>query len=115
MDRGELPRRSRRGERLSRMADRRRAARDDCRAWVAGLRGTARDSGPGRGADRRAVDLGTTDVGDQARADRVGAGVPVTSPASAIAAVLLYRIATYYLPPAWGFPAMLWLQHNRYL
>jgi len=36
-------------------------------------------------------------------------------PEAAIAAVLLYRIATYYLPPAWGFPAMLWLQRNRYL
>jgi uncharacterized membrane protein YbhN (UPF0104 family) len=34
---------------------------------------------------------------------------------AAISAVLLYRIATFYLPPAWGFPAMLWLQHNRYL
>jgi uncharacterized membrane protein YbhN (UPF0104 family) len=34
---------------------------------------------------------------------------------AALAAVLLYRIATYYLPPAWGFPAMLWLQRNRYL
>jgi uncharacterized membrane protein YbhN (UPF0104 family) len=34
---------------------------------------------------------------------------------AAIAAVLLYRIATYYLPPVWGFPAMLWLQRNRYL
>jgi uncharacterized protein (TIRG00374 family) len=37
------------------------------------------------------------------------------TPEAAIAAVLLYRIATYYLPPAWGFPAMLWLQRNRYL
>ncbi len=37
------------------------------------------------------------------------------APAAAIAAVLLYRISTYYLPPAWGFPAMLWLHHNRYL
>ena len=36
------------------------------------------------------------------------------TPEAAIAAVLLYRISTYYLPPAWGFPAMLWLQHNRY-
>ena len=36
-------------------------------------------------------------------------------PEAAIAAVLLYRISTYYLPPAWGFPAMLWLQRNRYL
>jgi uncharacterized membrane protein YbhN (UPF0104 family) len=34
---------------------------------------------------------------------------------TAIAAVLLYRIATYYLPPAWGFPALVWLQRNRYL
>jgi uncharacterized membrane protein YbhN (UPF0104 family) len=37
------------------------------------------------------------------------------SPEAAIAAVLIYRISTYYLPPAWGFPAMLWLQRNRYL
>jgi len=41
-----------------------------------------------------------------------GAGM---TPEAAIAAVLLYRIATYYLPPAWGSPAMLWLQRNRYL
>jgi uncharacterized membrane protein YbhN (UPF0104 family) len=34
---------------------------------------------------------------------------------AALAAVLLYRIATYYLPPTWGFGAMLWLQRNRYL
>jgi uncharacterized membrane protein YbhN (UPF0104 family) len=34
---------------------------------------------------------------------------------AAISAVLLYRIATFYLPPAWGFPALLWLQRNRYL
>jgi hypothetical protein len=37
------------------------------------------------------------------------------SPETAIAAVLLYRISTYYLPPAWRFPAMVWLQRNRYL
>ena len=37
------------------------------------------------------------------------------APEAAIAAVLLYRAATYYLPPVWGFPAMLWLQRNRYL
>jgi hypothetical protein len=36
-------------------------------------------------------------------------------PEAAIAAVLLYRISTYYLPPVRGFPAMLWLQRNRYL
>jgi len=34
---------------------------------------------------------------------------------AAIAAVLLYRISTFYLPPLWGFFAMLWLQRNRYL
>jgi uncharacterized membrane protein YbhN (UPF0104 family) len=34
---------------------------------------------------------------------------------AALAAVLLYRISTYYLPPVWGFGAMLWLQRNRYL
>jgi glycosyltransferase 2 family protein len=34
---------------------------------------------------------------------------------AAIAAVLLYRISTFYLPPVWGFFAMLWLQRNRYL
>jgi uncharacterized membrane protein YbhN (UPF0104 family) len=34
---------------------------------------------------------------------------------AAVAAVLLYRLATFYLPPLWGFPAMLWLQRNRYL
>jgi uncharacterized protein (TIRG00374 family) len=37
------------------------------------------------------------------------------TPESAVAAVLLYRIATYYLPPVWGFFAMQWLQRNRYL
>jgi uncharacterized protein (TIRG00374 family) len=34
---------------------------------------------------------------------------------AALAAVLLYRISTFYLPPLWGFFAMLWLQRNRYL
>jgi uncharacterized membrane protein YbhN (UPF0104 family) len=34
---------------------------------------------------------------------------------AALAAVLLYRIATYYLPPVWGFFAMQWLQRNRFL
>ena len=36
-------------------------------------------------------------------------------PEAAIAAVLLYRISTFYLPPVWGFFAMQWLQRNRYL
>jgi uncharacterized membrane protein YbhN (UPF0104 family) len=34
---------------------------------------------------------------------------------AALAAVLLYRISTYYLPPLWGFFALRWLQRNRYL
>jgi glycosyltransferase 2 family protein len=37
------------------------------------------------------------------------------SPEAAVAAVLLYRISTYYLPPLWGFFALRWLQRNRYL
>jgi uncharacterized protein (TIRG00374 family) len=37
------------------------------------------------------------------------------SPEAAVAAVLLYRISTYYLPPLWGFFALRWLQQNRYL
>ncbi len=34
---------------------------------------------------------------------------------SALAAVLLYRIATFYLPPVWGFFALRWLQRRSYL
>ncbi len=34
---------------------------------------------------------------------------------AAVAAVLLYRISTYYLPPVWGFLALRWLERNRYL
>jgi len=34
---------------------------------------------------------------------------------AALAAVLLYRVSTFYLPPTWGFFAMRWLQRNRYL
>jgi uncharacterized membrane protein YbhN (UPF0104 family) len=34
---------------------------------------------------------------------------------AALAAVLLYRISTFYLPPIWGFFALRWLQRNRYL
>jgi uncharacterized membrane protein YbhN (UPF0104 family) len=33
---------------------------------------------------------------------------------SAVAAVLLYRIATYYLPPVWRFVALQWLKRHRY-
>jgi uncharacterized membrane protein YbhN (UPF0104 family) len=34
---------------------------------------------------------------------------------AALAAVLLYRAATFYVPAAWGFLAMRWLQRNRLL
>jgi uncharacterized membrane protein YbhN (UPF0104 family) len=34
---------------------------------------------------------------------------------AALAAVLLYRASTFYLPPAWGFFAMRWLQRSRLL
>jgi uncharacterized membrane protein YbhN (UPF0104 family) len=34
---------------------------------------------------------------------------------AAFAAVLLYRISTFYLPPIWGWFAIKWLRRNRYL
>jgi hypothetical protein len=34
---------------------------------------------------------------------------------AAFAAVLLYRIGTYYVPPTWGFVSLRWLERNRYL
>ena len=34
---------------------------------------------------------------------------------AALAATLLYRAATFYIPPLWGFVAMRWLQRNAYL
>ena len=40
------------------------------------------------------------------------AGLPAET---ALAAALLYRFATFYLPPVWGFAALHWLQRNRYL
>ena len=42
----------------------------------------------------------------------VAAGVPQ---AAALSAVLVYRIFTYYLPPAWGFFTMRWLERHDYL
>jgi uncharacterized membrane protein YbhN (UPF0104 family) len=42
----------------------------------------------------------------------VSAGMPEEA---ALATVLLYRVATFYLPPVWGFFAMRWLQRNAYL
>ncbi len=39
-------------------------------------------------------------------------GVPQEA---AFAAVMLYRLATFYLPPIWGFFSLRWLERNRYL
>ena len=40
------------------------------------------------------------------------AGMPEEA---ALATALLYRVATFYLPPVWGFFAFRWLQRNAYL
>jgi hypothetical protein len=29
--------------------------------------------------------------------------------------VMLYRLATFYTPPIWGFFSLRWLEKNRYL
>jgi uncharacterized protein (TIRG00374 family) len=42
----------------------------------------------------------------------VAAGVPQ---GAALSAVLVYRIVTYYLPPAWGFFTLRWLRNHEYL
>jgi glycosyltransferase 2 family protein len=34
---------------------------------------------------------------------------------AALSAVLLYRAATFYVPPLWGFFALRWLQRRAYL
>ncbi len=34
---------------------------------------------------------------------------------SALVSVILYRLATFYLPPIWGFFAFRWLETNKYL
>ncbi len=39
-------------------------------------------------------------------------GVPAEA---AFAAVILYRISTFYTPPIWGFFSLRWLERNRYL
>ena len=46
---------------------------------------------------------------------RYGKGAVLSRRRAALAAVLLYRISTFYLPPVWGFFAMRWLQRNRFL
>jgi uncharacterized membrane protein YbhN (UPF0104 family) len=42
----------------------------------------------------------------------ISAGMPDEA---AFGAVVLYRLATFYLPPVWGFFAMRWLQRNQHL
>jgi glycosyltransferase 2 family protein len=42
----------------------------------------------------------------------VRAGLPEEA---AFAAVLMYRLATFYLPPVWGFFALRWLERNKHL
>jgi uncharacterized membrane protein YbhN (UPF0104 family) len=42
----------------------------------------------------------------------VQAGVPEEA---AFAAVLVYRLATFYFPPIWGFFALRWLERNEHL
>jgi glycosyltransferase 2 family protein len=29
--------------------------------------------------------------------------------------VLMYRLATFYLPPTWGYVALRWLERNEHL
>ncbi len=42
----------------------------------------------------------------------VSVGMPEEA---AFAAVILYRLATYYVPPVWGFLALRWLERNNHL
>ncbi len=42
----------------------------------------------------------------------VTAGMPETT---AFAAVILYRVASFYVPPIWGFFAFRWLEKNKHL
>ena len=45
----------------------------------------------------------------------VGLTAAGMTPSAALGAILLYRTATFYAPPLWGFFAFRWLQRNRYL
>jgi uncharacterized membrane protein YbhN (UPF0104 family) len=45
----------------------------------------------------------------------VGLASAGMSEESALAAVLLYRISVFYVPPVWGFFALRWLQQKQYL
>jgi uncharacterized membrane protein YbhN (UPF0104 family) len=54
--------------------------------------------------------IGVTEFG--LTAGLTAAGMPDES---AFAAVILYRLSTFYVPAIWGFFALQWLQRNRYL
>ena len=45
----------------------------------------------------------------------VGLTAAGVAESAAFATALLYRIATFYLPPIWGWFALRWLRHNHYL
>ncbi len=45
----------------------------------------------------------------------VGLAAAGLTPEAALATALAFRIATFYLPPLWGFFALHWLQRNRLL
>ena len=45
----------------------------------------------------------------------VGLAAAGLTPEAALATALAFRIATFYLPPLWGFFALRWLQRNRLL
>jgi len=45
----------------------------------------------------------------------VGLTAAGMSEEAALAAVVVYRVSTFYLPPVWGFFAMRWLQRNAHL
>ena len=34
---------------------------------------------------------------------------------TAFAAVIFYRLASFYVPPIWGFFALRWLEKNKHL
>jgi uncharacterized membrane protein YbhN (UPF0104 family) len=54
--------------------------------------------------------IGVTELG--LTVGLVSAGM---SEETALAAVLLYRISVFYVPPVWGFFALRWLQQKQYL
>jgi len=54
--------------------------------------------------------IGVTEAG--LTAGLVAVGVPEDT---AFAAVIIYRLCSYYLPPIWGWFSMHWLQENDYL